>query len=232
MLTGFNSDVTFEGVVYHVQSEDRGVETPLLDSLVYCGGQILHQQKESYQDLVDQGLEGSALEREVARRLDHQHRDLLRRARHGEFVAEETPSLAALLKTESPLTEALSEVLDASLQPLELKWKAARGGDGGLSGKLRVRRAGGKGAAGAFVTARLVGPGRDPAPLLEGEADEKGEISVALVLPPVDMAAVIFSAELEDAAGRLRLDGRALSKALASAGRAALAESPAPVSSS
>lgn len=232
MLTGFNSDVTFEGVVYHVQSEDRGLETPLIDSLVYCGGQILHQQKEGYQDLVDQGLVGSALEREVARRLDRQHRDLLRRARHGEFATEETPTLAALLEAEGPLDEALAEVLETSFHPLELKWKAARRGGPGLSGSLRVRREGGKGAAGAIVTARLVGPSLDPAILFEGEADEKGELSVALVLPPAEQAAVIFTAELEDAAGRLRLDGRALSKALASAASEAPAESPAPVSSS
>src|SRR3712207_8634031 len=38
VITGFNTDIPFEGVTYHVQTEDKGLETPLILSLVYVGG--------------------------------------------------------------------------------------------------------------------------------------------------------------------------------------------------
>ena len=41
MITGFNTDVEHDGVVYHVQTEDKGLDSPLILSLVYSGGAIL-----------------------------------------------------------------------------------------------------------------------------------------------------------------------------------------------
>jgi len=41
VITGYNTDVEFDGVVYHVQTEDKGLDTPVILSLVYSGGAIL-----------------------------------------------------------------------------------------------------------------------------------------------------------------------------------------------
>ena len=41
MITGFNSDVKYRGLVYHVQTEDKGAENPLIETLIYKGGEIL-----------------------------------------------------------------------------------------------------------------------------------------------------------------------------------------------
>ena len=70
MITGFNTDVEHDGVVYHVQTEDKGLETPLLLSLVYSGGAILASKRSSYQDLIRAGFNEAAL----AERLQRQHR--------------------------------------------------------------------------------------------------------------------------------------------------------------
>ena len=41
VITGFNTDIEYQGVTYHVQTEDKGVKTPLILSLVYNRGTIL-----------------------------------------------------------------------------------------------------------------------------------------------------------------------------------------------
>jgi hypothetical protein len=70
MITGYNTDVEHDGIVYHVQTEDKGLETPLLLSLVYSGGAILASKRTSYQDLIDAGFDEPVL----AERLQRQHR--------------------------------------------------------------------------------------------------------------------------------------------------------------
>jgi hypothetical protein len=70
MITGHNTDVEYDGVVYHVQTEDKGLETPLVLSLVYSGGAILASKRSSYHDLIAAGFDESVL----IERLNRQHR--------------------------------------------------------------------------------------------------------------------------------------------------------------
>lgn len=70
MITGYNTDVEFDGVVYHVQTEDKGLDTPLILSLVYSGGAILASKRSSYDDLVARGFDETVL----AARLQRQHK--------------------------------------------------------------------------------------------------------------------------------------------------------------
>ena len=70
MITGFNTDIEHEGVVYHVQTEDKGLESPLILSLVYSGGAILASKRSPYEDLIASGFDEEAL----AQRLKRQHR--------------------------------------------------------------------------------------------------------------------------------------------------------------
>lgn len=70
MITGYNTDVEHGGVVYHVQTEDKGLESPIVMSLVYSGGAILAAKRASYADLIAAGFKEAAL----AERLKRQHR--------------------------------------------------------------------------------------------------------------------------------------------------------------
>ncbi|HKR58252.1 MAG TPA: hypothetical protein VJS64_00860 [Pyrinomonadaceae bacterium] len=70
MITGFNTDIEHDGVVYHVQTEDKGLETPLILSLVYSGGAILASKRARYEDLIASGFSDEAL----AERLTRQHK--------------------------------------------------------------------------------------------------------------------------------------------------------------
>jgi hypothetical protein len=70
VITGFNTDIPFEGVTYHVQTEDKGLETPLILSLVYVGGAIIASKRTPYEDLVGSGFDEKAL----TERLQRQHK--------------------------------------------------------------------------------------------------------------------------------------------------------------
>lgn len=73
MITGFNTDVRHGGCVYHVQTEDRGRDHPILESLVYIGGTIVAKKMTPYSDQVSQG----ATEEAIASLLRKQHQVII-----------------------------------------------------------------------------------------------------------------------------------------------------------
>jgi len=70
VITGFNTDIPYDGVTYHVQTEDKGLETPLILSLVYVGGHIIASKRTPYADLISKGFDEGAL----TERLQRQHK--------------------------------------------------------------------------------------------------------------------------------------------------------------
>jgi hypothetical protein len=70
VITGFNTDIEHDGVIYHVQTEDKGLDTPIILSLVYVGGAILASKRAPYEDLIAKGFSDEVL----AERLKRQHR--------------------------------------------------------------------------------------------------------------------------------------------------------------
>jgi hypothetical protein len=70
VITGFNTDIEHDGVTYHVQTEDKGLDSPIILSLVYAGGTILASKRSPYKDLIAEGFSDELL----AERLKRQHR--------------------------------------------------------------------------------------------------------------------------------------------------------------
>lgn len=79
MITGFNTDVQYDGCVYHVQTEDRGRDHPVLESLVYIGGTIIAKKQTSYGEQLQQG----ATEEVIASLLRRQHQVIIKAIRSG-----------------------------------------------------------------------------------------------------------------------------------------------------
>jgi hypothetical protein len=79
VITGFNTDIEFQGVTYHVQTEDKGLETPLILSLVYDRGTILASKRSPYNDL----LKNEFNEKELSERLQRQHKLICAAVRAG-----------------------------------------------------------------------------------------------------------------------------------------------------
>lgn len=96
MITGFNTDIKFDGVTYHVQTEDKGLRTPLILSLVYQGGTILASKRSPYEDL----LSGEFDEKVLEERLNRQHNLICAAIRAGRIE-----DLKRMTKTNLPEAE-------------------------------------------------------------------------------------------------------------------------------
>lgn len=81
MITGYNTDVRHLDVVFHVQTEDKGLTNPFIESLVYVGGQVLASKRASYANLLAEGKD----DKSVLALMDHQHRTMIAAIRHGKF---------------------------------------------------------------------------------------------------------------------------------------------------
>ena len=86
MSMGFNSNVEVGDAVYHVQTEDRGLHHPFVDTVVLSGGRVVYRRSVGYQDL----LSGTALDEAVlGARIEQQHREVLEGVRAGSLPLEE-----------------------------------------------------------------------------------------------------------------------------------------------
>lgn len=86
MVTGFNTDIKHNGVVFHIQTEPRkegGIETT-----VYMRGAVIHSYKTSHLDFVNSP---DYTEEKLKRILEDQHRQVIGRIRAGE-IGPPTPS--------------------------------------------------------------------------------------------------------------------------------------------
>ncbi len=108
MITGFNTDVEHEGVVYHVQTEDKGLDTPLILSLVYTGGAILASKRARYDDLIAEGFDETVL----AERLQRQHKLMCAAIRSGRLE-----ELKQMSEREAATRAAAKKAVSTDTQP-------------------------------------------------------------------------------------------------------------------
>lgn len=100
MITGFNTDIEHDGVIYHVQTEDKGLDSPIILSLVYAGGTILASKRSPYEDLIASGFSDELL----AERLKRQHR-LICAAIHSGRIDDLKKMAGAARAKEAPVQE-------------------------------------------------------------------------------------------------------------------------------
>lgn len=80
-VTGFNHNIKHKGKVYHVQTEDSGVNNPHIITHLFVGGNILATKKNSYADIV-KTPNLSELVREL---MEEQHKEMLRNLINGVY---------------------------------------------------------------------------------------------------------------------------------------------------
>ena len=80
MITGFNTDVKYRGVVYHVQTEDKGTANPLIETLIYKGGEILGSRRLPYANLAKRGDEPA-----ITKLMEDQHKAMILEVKRGRF---------------------------------------------------------------------------------------------------------------------------------------------------
>ena len=79
MISGFNTDIKVGNTVYHVQTEDKGLKSRLILSLVYDKGTILASKRVTYDDLAN----GAFDEKKLAERVNRQHQLICAAVRAG-----------------------------------------------------------------------------------------------------------------------------------------------------
>jgi hypothetical protein len=87
VITGFNTDVKYRGLVYHVQTEDKGKVNPLIETLIYKGGEILASRRLPYAELVrDADVDTEAA---IGRLMEEQHKAMILEVKRGRFAPPE-----------------------------------------------------------------------------------------------------------------------------------------------
>jgi hypothetical protein len=89
-VNGFNHNITHRERVYHVQTEDSGLNNPTIVTLLYVGGNILAQKKTSYAEL----LGSPNVAEQVRQRMEEQHKEMLRNVVAGKYDGSDTAHAA------------------------------------------------------------------------------------------------------------------------------------------
>jgi hypothetical protein len=98
MLTGYNTDFKYQGKVYHVQTEDGGLNSPYITSLLYFQGAILASRKTSYADI----LKADCLDDVVRDLMMEQHKQMIRALVQGKLDLNNAPHEATYTPTAAP----------------------------------------------------------------------------------------------------------------------------------
>lgn len=103
MITGFNTDVDYRGEVIHVQTEDKGKDNPIVESLIYRGGEILGARRTPYAEIFENGYD----EKQMIKFMEDQHREVIAEVRRGQFH----DGAADLLTGDAPSDQSLDQVI-------------------------------------------------------------------------------------------------------------------------
>lgn len=208
MLTGFNTDIEYGGTTYHVQTEDRGGKNPLIESLIYVGGEILASRRTEYRNLLEAGADENA----IRMLMERQHRAIVEAIRTGRLDLLTQPSASdegdTTVVRRSPLTprppkvevsrsldEVIAQWLEEQRREATLKL-AVEGGDHLVAGapfSITVRtlnQENGKGIP-AQVEVRLVSTASKPTVLASGSSDASGVFVANGTLPALEKGPAI-----------------------------------------
>ena len=119
MITGYNTDVRHGSRTFHVQTEDKGLANPKIETLIYVGGEILDSYRSSYEDLQ---AGATLIEPAVQTRMDEQHRAVIRDIKNGKYDTTPSDALEPTAFNERPLDQAILDFLlqEGDVDTLEL----------------------------------------------------------------------------------------------------------------
>jgi hypothetical protein len=178
MSSGFNTDVHVGGQVFHVQTEDRGPSHPVIDTVVYQHGRILHRQASNYEEFAGSAEFSAEV---LGERVHDQHKRVIEDLRDGAYAAEIAAALELAVRTGGIQVQLLNPT----------SWLT--GGNVSLDVEI-LRRADRQPQAGAQVEAAI--EGASEASNHAGTSDDHGRVRIEFPLPPLgkgDLALVIHA---------------------------------------
>jgi hypothetical protein len=207
MIFGHNTNVSVGAHKYHVQTEDAGASSALIDTTVYAGGRVLHRRTNNYLDLLPLNADS---EKALKLRLDEQHRQVLEEIRTGtlHLPAPTPPVPPAPTKTVTSQASAKNATPAESLH-IELlnpkTWLAGKR----VTLQLRLTDAQAHAVSGAKITASVSGAA-EPANFTS-ESAATGEAHLTFDMPRLSdpNATLIIEATRGPAKAILRFQLRA-----------------------
>jgi hypothetical protein len=197
MSSGFNTDVRVGDHVFHVQTEDRGPNRPVIDTTVYQNGRVFHRRSSDYQEFKDSAEFSDEL---LRHRVEEQHRVVIEDLRGGPLAAE----MAAALEKASVASGIQVQLLNPGA------WLSA----GYVSLDIEIlRRADRQPQAGVQVDAAIEGALHDGHHT--GTSDDQGRVRIQFPLPPLGKGdlALVISAKTEGGKDEIRFTMRSRAKA-------------------
>jgi hypothetical protein len=206
MITGYNTDIPYEGKTYHLQTEDKGLSNPMIESLIYVGGEILAAQRTSYAHLVHRG---SADEAAIAELLEQQHKKLIREIRDGRHDPDGLKPIGEGLITDRSLDQVVLDYIGELLEAehLELMPIADFGieADGQCNLQLLARgNLTGRPIKHTEVVFQLEGSASDPEILFQEKTGSDGIVRARFTLPGDKREAGTLVAVLASDSGPIR----------------------------
>ena len=185
MITGFNTDVDYDGRIFHVQTEDKGRDIPVIESLVYSRGESVAARNTSYEDFNASEDYG---EDEVMERMERQHQALIRDILNGKFESEGPRPFGHNLISQRSIDEVIVKFLIENLtaDPIQLELVDEIDLLAGTESKIRLRvvlREDGRPAGGAQVRLSFVPELGDPQQLFCAPTDADGYVDATFALP-------------------------------------------------
>lgn len=193
MITGFNQDVPYKGKVYHVQTEDRGKGNPIIETLIYTGGEILASRKSSYAEMLESGYD----EAKVAQLLEQQHRRIIVEVKLGKFAKEEPKPFGDGIVTGKSLDEVILDYLTSESEGEKLVVTVVDQSEiaSGAPARIQVKAAteiSGSPVAGAEVLAKITTSDGQTKPLFRGTTAATGLCAATFTVPAVSDNAVVI----------------------------------------
>ncbi len=90
MLIGYNTNVTYKGKIYHIQTEDSGLSNPVIVTHLYHQGAILSSKKTSYDNIIGH----PDFKEQLRAMMQQQHREMIRELLGGRLTAEGQTSIS------------------------------------------------------------------------------------------------------------------------------------------
>lgn len=122
MLVGYNDNITFNGKVYHVQTEDSGMKNPVIITLLYYKGTILGSKKTEYSHI----LSSPDMKIRVRDLMKTQHHSMLKELHSGRYTHEAPEEdISSPIETDSvtlDITEKDEDKKDKSLDDILLDY--------------------------------------------------------------------------------------------------------------
>ena len=208
MITGYNTDVRHGNRIFHVQTEDKGLGNPKIETLIYVGGEILDNYRSSYEDLLANPPVGESA---IQGRMDEQHRAVIRDIKNGKYDLTPPDLLEQQAFNDRPLDQSILEFLqqEGDVDTLELvldhPLKPAFGSLFRVQVRARLCQSQSP-VSGAEVAVKLVSSLKKATGLLSGRTGTDGSFTGEVQPPPSQpgQCAVVVSCSSEQGFDELK----------------------------